>query len=328
MARPVTIFTGQFADLPFEEVCRMMSGYGYDGLEIACWGDHMDVRKAAADPAYVEEKKAILKKYNLGCWAIGAHLAGQLVADKWDPRVDTFAPAELAGKPDEIKAWATEEMKYTARAAAAMGCNVVTGFTGSPIWGYWYSFPPTTAEMVEAGFREVKERWDPIWDVFDEVGVKFALEVHPSEIAYDYWTFKKLLDVVGRDTLGMNFDPSHLIWQNMEPSIFIRDFPDRIYHVHIKDSAVDEDPRSGILGSHIEFGDLKRGWNFRSPGHGDVDFELIIRALNEAGYTGPLSVEWEDNAMDRTFGAPDACDFVKSLNFAPSSVDFDGAMEN
>lgn len=328
MARPVTIFTGQFADLPFEEVCKMMSGYGYDGLEIACWGDHMDVRKAATDPAYVAEKKEILKKYNLGCWAIGAHLAGQLVGDNWDPRTDIFAPSELAGKPEEIRAWAIEEMKYSAQAAAAMGVKVVTGFTGSPIWAYWYSFPPTSQEMVDAGFQRIKDLWDPIWDVFDEVGVKFALEVHPSEIAFDYWSAKKLIDVVKRDTLGFNFDPSHLVWQNIEPSILIRDFPDRIYHVHMKDAAIDDDPRSGILSSHIEFGNIRRGWDFRSPGHGDVDFELIIRALNEIGYTGPLSVEWEDNAMDRSFGAPDACDFVKSLNFSPSSIEFDGAMEN
>ncbi len=328
MARPVTIFTGQFSDLPFEEVCKMMSGYGYDGLEIACWGDHMDVRKAATDPAYVAEKKEILKKYNLGCWAIGAHLAGQLVGDNWDPRTDIFAPSELAGKPEEIRAWAIEEMKYSAQAAAAMGVKVVTGFTGSPIWAYWYSFPPTSQEMVDAGFQRIKDLWDPIWDVFDEVGVKFALEVHPSEIAFDYWSAKKLIDVVKRDTLGFNFDPSHLVWQNIEPSILIRDFPDRIYHVHMKDAAIDDDPRSGILSSHIEFGNIRRGWDFRSPGHGDVDFELIIRALNEIGYTGPLSVEWEDNAMDRSFGAPDACDFVKSLNFSPSSIEFDGAMEN
>ena len=328
MARPVTIFTGQFADLPFEEVCKMMSGYGYDGLEIACWGDHMDVRKAATDPAYVAEKKEILKKYNLGCWAIGAHLAGQLVGDNWDPRTDIFAPSELAGKPEEIRAWAIEEMKYSAQAAAAMGVKVVTGFTGSPIWAYWYSFPPTSQELVDAGFQRIKDLWDPIWDVFDEVGVKFALEVHPSEIAFDYWSAKKLIDVVKRDTLGFNFDPSHLVWQNIEPSILIRDFPDRIYHVHMKDAAIDDDPRSGILSSHIEFGNIRRGWDFRSPGHGDVDFELIIRALNEIGYTGPLSVEWEDNAMDRSFGAPDACDFVKSLNFSPSSIEFDGAMEN
>jgi len=327
MARPVTIFTGQFADLPFEEVCKNMSEYGYDGLEIACWGDHMDVRKAATDKAYVEEKKAILKKYGLGCWALGGHLAGQLVGETWDPRTDTFAPSELAGKPEEIRAWAIEEMKYTARAAAAMGASVVTGFTGSPIWAYWYSFPPTSQDMIDAGYARIKELWDPIWDVFDEVGVKFALEVHPTEIAFDYWSTKKLFEVVKRKTLGINFDPSHLIWQGVEPSLLIRDFPDRIYHVHMKDAAVDDDPRSGILGSHIEFGDLKRGWNFRSPGHGDVDFELIIRALNEVAYTGPLSIEWEDNAMDRTFGAPDACAYVKSLNFAPSSVAFDGAME-
>ena len=132
-----------------------------------------------------------------------------------------------------------------------------------------------------------------------------------------------------RDTLGFNFDPSHLMWQQMEPSILIRDFPERIYHVHIKDAYVDEDPRSGILGSHIDFGDMRRGWNFCSPGHGDVDFELIIRALNEAGYTGPLSVEWEDNGMDRIHGAREACEFVKRVDFdSPSAGSFDDAFAN
>ncbi len=329
MARPVTIFTGQWADLTFEDVCKMMSDFGYDGVEIACWGDHMDVRKAATDPAYVEERKAILKKYDLGCWALGAHLAGQCVGDIWDERLDGFAPAKLAGQPDKIREWAVEEMKYTARAAKAMGLEVVTGFMGSPIWRYLYSFPPASDELIEKGFQKIRQLWDPIFDVFDEVGVKFALEVHPTEIAFDYYTWKRLLDTFeGRATLGMNFDPSHLIWQGMDPAMMIRDFPERVYHVHMKDSAVTLDGRSGILGSHIPFGDLRRGWNFRSLGHGDVNFEDIIRALNSCVYAGPLSVEWEDNGMDREFGAKEACDFVKNINFSPSNVAFDGAMEN
>lgn len=326
MSRPVTLFTGQWADLPFEELCKKVSEWGYDGVEIACWGDHMDVRKAAADATYVEEKKAILKKYNLGCWALGAHLSGQCVADLWDERLDVFVPDDVKGKPEEIKAWAAEEMKYTAQAAKNMGCYVVTGFTGSPVWKYWYSFPPTTDEMVENAFKEVVELWTPILDEFDKQGVKFALEVHPSEIAYDLYTAQKLLDVLERrPTFGFNFDPSHLVWQGVQPHLFIREFADRIYHAHMKDAGVTLDGKSGILGSHLPFGDLRRGWNFRSLGHGSVNFEEIIRELNAVNYSGPLSVEWEDNGMDREFGAKESADFVKKINFSPSSLIFDDA---
>jgi len=175
----------------------------------------------------------------------------------------------------------------------------------------------------------IKKLWDPILEVFDIAGVKFALEVHPSEIAYDYYTTKRLFEIFeNRAALGINFDPSHLIWQGLQPELLIRDFPDRIYHVHIKDAAVTLDGRSGILGSHLEFGNLNRGWNFRSPGHGDVNFEAIIRELNAIGYEGPLSVEWEDNGMDRDYGAKDALEFVQSINFSPSPIEFDKSMEN
>ncbi len=329
MSRPVTLFTGQWADLPFEVLCEKAASFGYEGLEIACWGDHMDVRKAASDPAYVAERKEILKKHGLCCHALGAHLSGQCVADDYDKRLDCFAPASLAGKPEEIRAWGVEEMKATARAAAAMGCYVVTGFMGSPIWKFLYSFPPTTPEMVEEGFALVKTLWDPILDVFDEVGVKFGLEVHPTEIAYDFYTTQKLFEVFDRrPALGLNFDPSHLIWQGLDPVIFLREYADRVYHVHMKDAAVIKDGKAGIIGSHLPFGDVRRGWNFRSLGHGQVDFEEIIRELNSMGYGGPLSVEWEDNGMEREFGARESAAFVKRMNFSPSDVAFDGDMRS
>lgn len=328
MGRPVTLFSGQWADLPFETICEKAKGFGYDGLEIACWGDHMDVRKAATDMEYVKQRKAILKKHGLSCWALGAHLSGQCVGDLWDPRLDGFAPGALAGKPDEIRAWAIEELKYTAQAAHNMGCKVVTGFMGSPIWKYWYSFPQTTQKMVDDAFKEIVELWNPIFDVFDKYDVKFALEVHPTEIAFDYYTAERLLkEFDNRPTLGFNFDPSHLIWQGVVPHIFLRDFIDKVYHVHMKDAAVTLDGKAGILGSHIEFGDTRRGWNFRSLGHGDVDFENIIRELNAGGYQGPLSVEWEDSGMEREYGATEACEFVRDIDFAPSSLAFDDALK-
>ena len=327
MARPVTIFTGQWADLGLEEMCRTAKDMGYEGLEIASWGQ-IDLQKAAEDPEYIRDLKGTLEKYGLGCWAIGAHLPGQCVGDVWDPRLDGFAPAELAGKPDEIRAWGIQQLKYAAMAAKAMGVGVVTGFMGSPIWKMWYSFPQTTEEMVEAGFQQIKGLWTPIFDVFDKCGVKFALEVHPTEIAFDYYSTRKLLEVFEyRETLGINFDPSHLIWQGMDPAMFLYDFADRVYHVHIKNAAVNLNGRNGILGSHITFGDPRRGWNFVSPGHGDVDFDKIIRILNVKGYDGPLSVEWEDSGMDRIFGGTEACAFTKKINFSPSAIAFDDALK-
>jgi sugar phosphate isomerase/epimerase len=328
MSRPVTLFTGQWADLPFEEICKKASMWGYDGLEIACWGDHMDVRKAANESAYVKNRRQILDKYNLGCWALGAHLAGQCVGDPYDERLNAFAPPDVRGKPDELRQNAIEEMRATAQAAKAMGCYVVTGFMGSPIWKAWYSFPPTTDEMIEAGFDEIYRLWTPILDEFDSCGVSFGLEVHPTEIAFDLYTAGRLVEKFKeRKTLGFNFDPSHLLWQGLKPHLFIREFGKKIYHVHMKDVSLNLDGKAGILGSHLPFGDLRRGWNFRSLGHGDVNFEDIMRELNSSVYSGPLSVEWEDNGMDRELGARESLEFVRRINFAPSGVAFDEDMK-
>jgi len=329
MSRPVTLVSGQWADLPFEKFCEKVKSFGYDGIELASWGDHLDLKKAAHDLKYVEERKAILKKYDLKVWAISGHLAGQCVGDNWDPRLDGFAPSSLSGKPEEIRKWAIQEMKYAAAAAKNMGVKIITGFMGSPVWAYWYSFPQTTEKMVDDAFKRIVTLWTPIFDEFDKCGVKFALEVHPTEIAFDYYTAERLLkEFKNRKTLGFNFDPSHLLWQGVKPQIFLRDFANRIFHVHMKDVAVNLDGKAGILGSLITFGDNRRGWNFRSLGHGDVDFENIIRELNAMNYKGPLSVEWEDTGMDREYGAIEACKYVRSIDFSPSGIAFDKAIKS
>lgn len=328
MGRNVTIFTGQWADLSLRELAEKMSKIGYDGLEIACWGDHLDVKKAVEDSSYLEERREILDKYGLEVWAIGNHLAGQCVGARYDPRLDNFAPEKYAGKPEEIRKWAVEEMKLTAEAANKLGVEVVTGFTGSPIWKFFYSFPQTTEKMVEEGFEKIIDLWNPILDVFAESGVKFALEVHPTEIAFDFYTTQRLLEKFDwRPEFGINFDPSHLIWQGMTPHLFLREFSKRIYHVHMKDAAVTLNGRESIIASHLPFGDRRRGWDFRSLGHGDIDFDEIIRELNAMNYTGPLSVEWEDSGMDRIYGAKEALDFVRNVDFKPSNLAFDGSME-
>ena len=330
MARPVTLFTGQWADLPLTELAQKVNDWGYDGLELACWGDHFNPAKGATDPAYCEQQKNILKEYNLSVYSISHHLAGQLVCDlNNDARSDGFAPSDCAGDPEKKRAWAVETMKQTAIAAKNMGLKVVNGFTGSSIWHLIYSFPPVSEEQIEEGFKYFADMWHPILDVFDENGVKFALEVHPTEIAFDTVTAERALEAIDRrEAFGFNFDPSHLEWQGVNPVNFIKNFPDRIYHVHMKDAIVSLDGTSGILSSYMNFGQPGRGWDFRSPGRGQVNFEEIIRALNEIKYEGPLSVEWEDAAMDREAGAQEAVDFVKQIDFLPSDHVFDEAFSS
>jgi len=330
MARPVTMFTGQWADLPLEELARKFSEYGFDGLELACWGDHFEVKRALEEDDYCAKKRELLDKYNLQVFAISAHLVGQAVLDRIDIRHKDILPDYVwgDGDPEGVNQRAAEELKNTARAAQKLGVSIVNGFTGSSIWHLLYSFPPVPPEMIDEGFKLLAERFNPILDVFGECGVKFALEVHPTEIAFDLYTAERALEALNyREEFGFNFDPSHLLWQGVDPVEFIRRFPDRIYHVHMKDCIVKLDGRTGILASHLNFGDPRRGWDFRSLGRGGVNFEEVIRALNQAGYQGPLSVEWEDSGMDRDHGAKEACQFVRRVDFEPSQVAFDAAFD-
>jgi sugar phosphate isomerase/epimerase len=333
MPRPVTLFTGQFADLPFVEICRLASEWGYDGLEIACWGDHFDVHQAVTDDGYVKGRREILDSYGLSVFAISCHLTGQAVCDHpIDERHQGILPSRIwgDGEPEGVRRRAAEEIKDTARAAAKLGVDTVIGFTGSSIWHTVAMFPPVPPQMIERGYADFADRWNPILDVFDEVGVRFAHEVHPSEIAYDYWTAQRALEAIGhRPAFGLNFDPSHFVWQDLDPVDFLWDFRDRIYHVDCKESVTRFNGRNGRLSSHLPWGDPRRGWDFVSTGHGDVPWEAIFRMLNSIEYAGPISVEWEDAGMDRSVGAPDALQFVRRLTeIEPPAASFDAAFSS
>jgi len=331
MPRPVTLFTGQWADLPFETACQKAKSFGYDGIELPCWGDHFEVSKAYKDKAYCDGRHEILAKYGLKTWAISNHLAGQAVCDNIDARHKSILPPHVwgDGKPAGVRKRATEEMMRTAQAAKNLGVKVVNGFTGSSIWHYLYSFPPVSAQQIDDGFAQFAAAWNPILDEFKKCGVKFALEVHPTEIAFDIASAERAVKALkGRKEFGFNYDPSHLGYQGVDYVKFIRMFGDRIYHVHMKDAWWGHgDGTVGVFGGHTNFGDARRYWDFRSLGHGDIKFEDIIVALNDVSYAGPLSVEWEDIRMDREHGATEACAFVRKVDFKPSGVAFDAAFE-
>jgi len=331
MARPVTLFTGQWADLPLAQLAPLAKQMGYDGLELACWGDHFDVKAALENDTYIPAKKALLEQHGLKCYAISNHLVGQAVCDRIDERHQSIVPSRVwgDGHPEGVRTRAAQEMMDTARAAKKMGLETVNGFTGSSIWHSLYAFPPTSQAYWQAGFDDFAARWLPILEVFDECQVNFALEVHPTEIAFDIASAERALDALeGHERFGFNYDPSHLGYQHVDYIAFIRKFSSRIFHVHMKDVWWGHgDGDAGVFGGHTSFGDSRRYWDFRSVGRGDIKFEDIIVALNDVGYDGPLSVEWEDSRMDRIHGATESAAFCKRLDFTPSSVAFDAAFE-
>lgn len=330
---PVTLFTGQWADMPFEELARKASEWGYDGLEIAASGDHLDLRRADEDDAYLRSRLEILDRHGLKVWAISHHLGGQAVCD--DPidfRHRAILRDDVWGDGDEegVRRRAADDMKRAARVARKLGVDTVVGFTGSSIWKYVAMFPPVPAEVIDAGYEDFSARWNPILDAFDAEGVRFAHEVHPSEIAYDHWTTVRALEAIEhREAFGLNWDPSHMAWQGIDTVGFISDFADRIYHVDCKDTRIrPASGRQGILGSHLPWGDPRRGWDFVSTGHGDIPWEDAFRALAAIGYDGPISIEWEDAGMDREHGAADAVGRIREMLWPLPGASFDAAFSN
>jgi sugar phosphate isomerase/epimerase len=320
MPRPVILFSGQWTDLSLEELAQRANDWGYQGVELCCWGDHFEVQRALSEADYCQKKLDLLSRHDLQLAVLSNHRVGQAVCDRIEPRHRRILPDYVwgDGDPRGVGERAAEEMIATIRAAQKLGVAVVTGFTGSALWPGVQGYPQNSPEEVAQGLREFAHKWQPILDVCQEAGVRFALEVHPGQIAFDLFSAEMVLDAVeGREEFGFTFDPSHLHWQGVDPVEFIRRFPDRIFHVHIKDIAMTLNGRAGILGSYLPYGDARRGWDFRSPGHGGLDWEALIRGLNAIGYASSLAVEWSDPGMSRDFGAEEAFKFVKRLDFEP-----------
>lgn len=346
MARPICLFTGQWADLALEVLAAKAKKMGYDGLELACWGDHFDVQRALQDKDWCKKQWSVLQDHGLGCFAISTHLVGQAVCDRIDERHRSILPESVwgDGDPEGVRQRAAQEMIDTAKAArrffdvapkpvkerlALTGRTVVNGFTGSSIWHLLYSFPPVSKDLIEQGYADFERRWRPILNEFERQNVCFALEVHPTEIAFDVATTRRALAAVnGCAHFGFNFDPSHLAYQGVDYLGFVREFGKRIFNTHVKDVWWSDRPTAiGVFGGHSDFGTDGRYWDFRSPGRGRIDFEALIRAFNHVGYQGPLTVEWEDPMMDREHGAAEAAVFTRRLDFAQSNVAFDAAFE-
>jgi sugar phosphate isomerase/epimerase len=307
----IGIFTVLYNELKLEKVLEYVSKLGYESVELAAWkgSTHLDLDNVLSGGA--TKLKKTVEKYGLSISGISNHLEGQLVLGPHDASTDDF----FKGTPEEKVKYGTERMKKTAEAAAALDVSVVNGFIGAPYWGAWYIFPPAYEKIYEEGFKMFAERWNPIFDVFAAHGIKFAHEVHPQEQAYNVETTEQAIKAVdGRKEFGVNFDPSHFVWQGIDPVVFIKKFGDRIYHAHAKDAELVKEnvATSGVIptGGWMRQG---RGFRFRVVGWGDVEWKRVITALLEVHYDFVLSYEHEDPVMSREDGCEKCIAFLKSL---------------
>lgn len=321
MPRPVILCSGPWADLPLEELAAQASEWGYQGVELACWGDHCEVQRGLSENHYCEKKLDLLTRHDLVVPVVNNQRVGQAVCDPVGAAHQPWLPEYVWGDGAAVgvSQRAAEEMVATVRVAQKLGASVVSCFTGSPLWSFVASGLPLSPAQRQAGFQEFARRWLPVLDACQESGIKLACVLRPGQVAFDLYTAEALLEAVGgREELGFTLDPAQLHWQGVDPVEVVRRFADRIFLVHVTDAAINLNGRSGLLNSYWPAGDPRRGWDQRSPGRGGVDWEALIRALNEVGYDGPLSVDWADPGMSRDAGAEDACRFVQRLDFEPA----------
>jgi sugar phosphate isomerase/epimerase len=308
----IGIFTALFGDWPLEKVARHVAGLGYEAVELPLWdgNGHLSLKELLNGGA--QALKKMLADNGLAISALNHGVAGQLSMGPHDSSTDVWAPGM---NPAQKIAWSVEQLKMAARAAGELGVPVVNGLIGSHVWDKWYIFPPANEKLYEEGFTLFAERWNPVLDEFRKCGVKWGLEVHPTGIAYNIETAQSALAALDhRPEFGFNFDPSHLVWQLIDPVIFIKTFAGRIYHCHAKDGELQEDEvrRSGVIptGSWMR---PDRGFRFRVPGWGQVNWRRVITALVSAGYDHVLSFEHEDPVMSPEDGAEKAIAYLKPL---------------
>ena len=334
MARPITLFTGQWADLPLEEVAKLASGWGYDGLELACWGDHLDPWRWDDDGLRRRASSTLLEKYGLKVWAISNHLKGQAVCDDpIDQRHQRHRRLEGVGRRRprggaSARRRGDEEHRAARREARRGHGDRLHRLVDLEV-----------RRDVPAGHR--KRRSTPGTRTSPTAGTpsststtrwacKFAHEVHPSEIAYDYWTTVRTLEAIGhREAFGLNWDPSHMVWQDLDPVAFLWDFKDRIYHVDCKDTRKRmTNGRNGRLGSHLAWADAGAGGTSSLPATATCRGRTRSGCSTRSATQGPISVEWEDAGMDRLVGRARGARVRAAACFRCPDAAFDAAFSS
>ncbi|MCD2324360.1 sugar phosphate isomerase/epimerase [Sphingomonas sp. IC-56] len=311
------IFLAQFLGdaAPFDtldNLAEWAAGLGFVGVQIPCDTRLIDVKLAAESKDYCDDLRGRLAKFGIEPTELSTHLQGQLVAvhPAYDTLFDGFAPAELHGKPAERQAWAVEQVKLAARASANLGLSAHATFSGALAWPYVYPWPQRPAGLVEEAFAELARRWTPILDVFDDVGVDCAFEIHAGEDLHDGASWERFLAAVDNHPRArILFDPSHYVLQQLDYLDFIDRYHDRISCFHVKDAEFNPTGRSGVYGGYESW--VNRAGRFRSTGDGQVDFGAIFSKMAQYGYDGWAVLEWECALKRAEDGAREGAPFIE-----------------
>jgi len=311
------IFLAQFAGdvAPFndlEKISGWAADLGYKGVQIPTWDARLfDLKRAAESRTYCDEIQGMLSTKGLSVTELSTHLQGQLIAvhPAYDQAFDGFAPESLRGKPTARQAWAVDQLHFAAKASANLGLNAHVTFSGALAWPYVYPWPQRPPGLIETAFDELAQRWKPILNAFDDVGVDLCFEIHPGEDLHDGATFEMFLERVGdHRRCNILFDPSHFVLQQLNYLEFIDLYHSRIRMFHVKDAEFRSNGRQGVYGGYQPW--VSRAGRFRSPGDGQVDFGAIFSKLAQYDFNGWAVLEWECCIKSSDQGAKEGAPFI------------------
>ncbi|HLW19824.1 MAG TPA: sugar phosphate isomerase/epimerase [Cyclobacteriaceae bacterium] len=324
------LFLAQFADdkAPFnslKSICEWAKSIGYEGVQIPTWvSSFIDLQKAAESKTYADEIKGIVTDAGLQITELSTHLQGQLVAvhPAYNELFDGFAPVELKGNLKAKGEWATQQLKYAAKASQNMGLTAHATFSGALMWHTVYPWPQRPAGLVETGFKELANRWLPILDAFEEAGADVCYELHPGEDLHDGVTFERFLEAVNNHKrANILYDPSHFLLQCMDYVQFIDFYHERIKMFHVKDAEFNPTGKQGVYGGYSSW--IERAGRFRSLGDGQVDFNAIFSKLSQYDFDGWAVLEWECAIKHPEAGAIEGAKFIKDKIIRVTEKTFD-----
>ncbi|MCC9135218.1 sugar phosphate isomerase/epimerase family protein [Pontibacter silvestris] len=312
------IFLAQFlGDQPpfdnLESICRWAKSIGFEGVQIPTWAtNYFDLQKAAESKTYADEIKGMVESQGLRITELSTHLQGQLVAvnPAYDKLFDGFAPEAYHNNPKARTEWAVQQLKYAAKASQNLGLTAHATFSGSLLWHTVYPWPQRPAGLVDAGFKELADRWLPILNAFDEAGVDVCYEIHPGEDLHDGITYEMFLEKVNNHARAcLLYDPSHFVLQCLDYLAYIDHYHERIRMFHVKDAEFNPSGKQGVYGGYQNW--VNRAGRFRSLGDGQVDFKSVFSKLTTYDFKGWAVMEWECALKHPEDGAREGAAFIK-----------------
>ena len=322
------IFLAQFLrdEAPYNnltDISKWVSSLGYKGVQIPTWDKRVfDLDKAAESKDYCSDILGVLQNNGLEITELASHLQGQVLAmnNVYKTAFSAFYPDGLSDR--EIVDWSTDQLKKTVLASKNFGLTTIPVLSGGFAWHMVYPWPQRPDGLIDEAFKELLNRWKPVLDFADENGVKIAYELHPGSDLFDGATFERFLEISGgHPAVGINYDPSHFILQQMDYCNFIELYGDRIIAFHVKDAEFNPNGRNGVYGGYHSW--QNRAGRFRSLGDGQVDFKRIFTLLAESGYSSWAVLEWECCIKSPEQGAIEGAPFIAKQIIETTDVAFD-----